>query len=559
MFWRILSCSLLAVGVWAQGHPAQSAPAAAAQLQISGVLLDAATGQPIRQARVAIAPVTGRDTLSTIVTGEDGQFVFRNLAAGKYTLTAQRRGYLTRSFNQHDEFSSSIVVGPDLDSSNVVFRLPQECAISGRISDEAGEPVGRAQVLLYQTETADGGQGIHLRQRSFADEEGLYHFAHLPAGRYFVAVIAAPWYAQRPASQQLSYSTSSNGFSRFGLGPDTYPEEQGRSTLDVAYPITYYPGVTQESAATPIALKEGEKFVADMSLQPVQALSIHIPAGDSDTANSKTNFFQLQSRLFDASPVMVAGETRVLTSGDLEIVGIPPGHYQAEIFDNRGGDRVASKSGEVTVLASGDVNLEHETPSVAVTATVQLDAGVTLPLQGYLQLYNSKAQESAREQVSGAGEIEFKRTLRPGRYELSFNNNDGEYIKTASATGGVLSGRTLDIKGNAPLKLSVTIARGQGAINGVAFREDKPLAGAMILLVPSDPARNQVLFRRDQSDTDGTFTLPSVVPGKYTLLAIENGWDLEWMNPAVLKPYLSSGEALEVQQNGKYQVKVKVQ
>jgi hypothetical protein len=81
----------------------------------------------------------------------------------------------------------------------------------------------------------------------------------------------------------------------------------------------------------------------------------------------------------------------------------------------------------------------------------------------------------------------------------------------------------------------------------------------MIVLVPSDPVHNQSLFRRDQSDSDGTFTLASVKPGKYTLLAIANGWDLEWMNPAVIKPYLLAGETLEVQENGKYDVKVRVQ
>jgi hypothetical protein len=81
----------------------------------------------------------------------------------------------------------------------------------------------------------------------------------------------------------------------------------------------------------------------------------------------------------------------------------------------------------------------------------------------------------------------------------------------------------------------------------------------MVLLVPTDPAHNQVLFRRDQSDTDGTFTLADVVPGKYTLLALENGWDLEWTRPSVLKPFLPQGEAVVVQPNGKLEMKLKVQ
>ena len=58
----------------------------------------------------------------------------------------------------------------------------------------------------------------------------------------------------------------------------------------------------------------------------------------------------------------------------------------------------------------------------------------------------------------------------------------------------------------------------------------------MIVLVPQDAANNSPLFRRDQSDSDGSFTLLNVVPGQYTVLALAQGWDLEWGNPAVLHP-----------------------
>jgi hypothetical protein len=49
----------------------------------------------------------------------------------------------------------------------------------------------------------------------------------------------------------------------------------------------------------------------------------------------------------------------------------------------------------------------------------------------------------------------------------------------------------------------------------------------MVLLVPAagDIGREA---RVDQSDSDGTFTLPRTRPGKYVLMAIEDGWDLEW-------------------------------
>jgi hypothetical protein len=81
----------------------------------------------------------------------------------------------------------------------------------------------------------------------------------------------------------------------------------------------------------------------------------------------------------------------------------------------------------------------------------------------------------------------------------------------------------------------------------------------LVLLVPQDTVNNRVLFRRDQSDSDGTFTLPNVVPGKYTLLAIQNGWDLEWANPTVLSHYLKQGQAVVVDTPRTYDIKVRVQ
>jgi hypothetical protein len=81
----------------------------------------------------------------------------------------------------------------------------------------------------------------------------------------------------------------------------------------------------------------------------------------------------------------------------------------------------------------------------------------------------------------------------------------------------------------------------------------------MVMLVPADPANNRVLFRRDQSDSDGTFTLANVVPGKYSVIALQNGWNLEWSNPAVLEPYMKDAQPLFIDTPHTYDIKVKAQ
>jgi hypothetical protein len=37
-----------------------------------------------------------------------------------------------------------------------------------------------------------------------------------------------------------------------------------------------------------------------------------------------------------------------------------------------------------------------------------------------------------------------------------------------------------------------------------------------------------------------------VIPGSYTLLAIENGWELDWSQPGVIASYLKRGRKVEI-------------
>jgi hypothetical protein len=50
-----------------------------------------------------------------------------------------------------------------------------------------------------------------------------------------------------------------------------------------------------------------------------------------------------------------------------------------------------------------------------------------------------------------------------------------------------------------------------------------------------------------------------IFPGRYTLLAIENGWDLEWSNPAILAKYLPNGRPIELLPNAAVTFNAKVQ
>jgi hypothetical protein len=72
----------------------------------------------------------------------------------------------------------------------------------------------------------------------------------------------------------------------------------------------------------------------------------------------------------------------------------------------------------------------------------------------------------------------------------------------------------------------------------------------MIVMVPRDPESHGDLFRRDQSDLDGSFSLGTVIPSEYTIVAIENGWDLNWSQPGVIAHYTEKGQKVVIAKAG---------
>jgi hypothetical protein len=75
----------------------------------------------------------------------------------------------------------------------------------------------------------------------------------------------------------------------------------------------------------------------------------------------------------------------------------------------------------------------------------------------------------------------------------------------------------------------------------------------MVLLLRDDFAYAPSLIRRDQSDSDGTFSLSNIVPGRYTLLALPVNEDLEYARAEIMQPFLASGKKLTIERDMHYE------
>jgi len=525
--------------------------------QIAGRAVDSRTGDPVSGAWIEIFRIDARSKRLDTFAGDDGEFVFEHLAAGTYRLWAERKGYIGQSLDQHGSYSTAVVTGPELESTNLVFRLTAECSISGTITDEAGEPVRDAEVSLYAAAAANRGQQRQVNQ--VTNGEGYYGFYHLRPGEYSVSVLSKVWYAQRPLIRAdlrvVTESTGNRWTSAQGMNQaGDYDEEQGLSPLDVAYPVTFYPGTIDPRARTLITLQAGEKFIANVQLAPVRALHFHFDGGDAAT---KGMHVQMQEQMTNGSRAAIFSEARISKSGSVDIVGVPPGQYRMEVTGS-GEDDVLSRQ-RLDVRESGSVAAK-DIPSVAVSADVEAQYSLD-GLQ--LRLVNVKTHEPLTEPIPKDGHISFKQRAVLGDYEISLFDNTGSsalFLKNASAVGTMVIGRTVSISGLDPVRIRVAVGQGQGRVTGRVVRNGQPAQGALVLLVPADPIHNRVLFRRGQSSSDGGFSIAPVVPGKYTILALENGWNLDLENdPGVLKPYIQQGQSLDIRPNSKQDVRITVQ
>jgi len=530
-------------------------PATPSTFRIGGKVIDAITGQPLARASLALNPSNSPNAPSppdsdhVEVTDAEGVFAFVGVPPGKYVLSARHRGYIAQMFQQHENFTTAIVVGPGFESENLIFGLRPGASISGDVADESDDPIRRADVMLYRLIFAGGKRRTLQVRRANTDDQGHYHFSGLNPGTYFVGVLAQPWYAQHGVRHRLKQENQD--VNEVGLQPLT---EQNQS-LDVVYPIAFYSNAGDLPGATPIALHSGDMAIADFRLRPVPAMHVlvRIPADP----NQGTSVAVTQAVAAD-DMIFVPAQVNQVAPGLMEVTGVPQGRFNL-VLNTQRGNAMTHRSQSVQLENNAEVDVTRTTSSAVVSGILRIEDGSPVPQPARVQLRSSASGEDFGTPVSAAGEFSFKdNPVEPGNYEIMIIEPQGLFIRNLSSATAKTSGRSFEIATAQDVSVTINASKGNGRITGVALKKDKPAAGVMVVLAPLDLRSNPALFRRDQSDSDGTFALNLVVPGRYTLMAIEDGWDLEWADPSVLQKYIAGGESVQIAPNQKTDVSVKV-
>ena len=533
----IVLCLVVPCMPEAQSLAAPQTAAAPAGYRIAGTVVSKADGRPLARARITVRDANDSKKFLSIVTSEDGKFEFTGLPAGKYSLTGARRGFISASYDQHDQYSTAIVTGAGLDTETLVLRLAPDAVITGKVLDEFGESVRHAQVTLYFDDHSSGVDKIRQSRGAQTDDLGQYELTPLRPGTYFLSVSGTPWYAVHSPSDH-----SGSAGSESGTGQQTEAAPPIDRSLDVAYPVTYYPDVREADDALPIPIRGGERVDADFHLNPVPSLRLRFRMPDDGKYGYP--FPQLEQPTFEGSTTFVqSGVSSVVSQGSMEITGIPAGRYnirlqgQGSVFQMNGVD--LEKDGE-------EIDASKSDAMASVKFSVQVPGESTLPPHLTVVLRSGNRIFTASQAVDSKGEAELQQ-LAVGKYEVQILGGGRPYfISHISAEGADLTAHTLNLAAGSSASVSLTLVGGSVEVEGTAKKAGKAVAGAMVVLVPKNPETDHDLFRRDQSDLDGTFSLHNVVPGSYILLAIENGWDLDWSQPGVIGAFLKQGRKIQV-------------
>jgi hypothetical protein len=513
--WSVAGTAVLVCAIGRAQVPSANSPEAH---RIAGILVNAATGEPVRRGMVQALDNTGH-AVGSSTTDAEGRFALDHLAAAKYQLTASKRGFRTASYDEHDEFATSIVTGPDQDTTHLNYKLTPNAILHGVVTSDDGEPVANANVMLFKRPKYKG-ERIERANGAQTDDTGEYEIGDLGSGDYLLAVTAEPWYALHGSAAG-----------------------KRNSPLDVVYPVTYFDSTTDERAATPMELAGGMRQEANISLHAVPALHISIPA--PQRADGSVVMPQLQRIAFgNVIDTESSGDFFGGAEGrTLEMGGVAPGHYELT-------DGEPQRIVDVDLSANQQINAEAGSTANAVSGEVRMISGAAVPEEMTLSLNRLDG---------GAGQSQFATEVRgglfsfipvpPGEYEVWATAGDKRMPIVATKLGSKeRAGNEIALSEGSPT-LRVIVTGAEMRIEGFAKKNGRGAAGAMMVLLPRNTAQWKALTRRDQSDSDGSFAFRDVAPGEYTVVAIEDGWPLDWSSPRVMERYLQAGTNVAVSGN----------
>jgi len=545
--WLVACLLLAAVLVSAQSDSESSGGPG---FTVGGVVVNSVTGDPVRRALVQITNLSGGPSSS--FTDSEGKFQFTHVPVADVVLAARKPGFFSeQELNPESPFPPGFF-HVDGNTNSAVIKLFPEGIVSGRVATVRGEPIEDAPVRVFQQRIMDGRKRWVQRSQSTTDEEGQFRIANLQPGQYLLST--GPMF----------------GIGRRRVrGKGTSRQEQISNT--------FYPGVPEMDAATPITVASGQQAEADFLLKPESvfkvsgAVSGFLPATPNapqvttrsgeplaapvrfDPQTSKFDVdlpagnYVLMIRTPDGEGNLLSGDLPLTVNSDIEnmtlTLGVPvlmP--IRVETRATSGGGAASPDRGPMIYDGNSATQFHFEGSAADQFRTHQL----RLPIvQVRLISTENRIEETEFQADVGTNGSLAIRNFVPGRYTVDVQPNPPWYVQSAtSGTVDVLREELVLTPGRRPDPLEIVLRDDGAMVSGTIRADGQPAVGS-VLLIPEQQSAAQI--RVTAAAPGGDFIFDRVPPGDYKMLALDTVSDVEFRNADALGPYLSKAARITLE------------
>lgn len=516
---------------------------------IRGYVLAAGSGSPVRRAQVrAMAMNVGGGGVTS--TDSEGRYEIKDLPAGRYTVSAQKSGFVMGQFGQRrpGEPGTPIEIVDGMAADKVNFQLARGGVIAGRILDDTGDPIAGVQVsaMRYAFSMGSrrlqpgGGEGGNDR----TDDQGGFRLYGLPPGDYYVS------------------ATYRN---QIFTGPEV------TNTMNDGFAPTYFPGTPNLAEAQRVSPKAGQEVSGVIfSLTVTRLARISGRAVNSRGEPAARAMLMLVPTESAGYTMMMAGNTMASPDGSFQMPNVAAGRYVLNLRPN--GQAGPNDEFAAVPITVGNDDIDNVMVSTSVGATargvVVTDTGEAPTFRPeQVQLFAS-TPEPMMMPIGNSGpprineDFSFELTSLFDRRILraSIMGAPGWYLKEVRFDGEDISDAGMEFTPGRNIEgLQVVFTRKTTDLSGlVADERGKPVLDATVIAFPANRDKWRAMsryVRTARPDTQGRYNIKSLPAGEdYLVIAVQNlesgqGGDPEFLARAKeeAKPFtLNEGETKAV-------------